>query len=105
VDYTNIPEQYLKSTTVKDGIQTCTYQAQLLHEDFPVPLNVVIIVKRTSPPKPGGTSFCSAVISSCACEIWSIITSLRFQIEFPPLALGRETVLGLEDFMNVNPTP
>ena len=35
VDYAHIPEKYLKSTTVKDGFQTCTYQAQLLHKDFP----------------------------------------------------------------------
>jgi len=45
VDYAHIPEKYLKSTTLKDGFQTCSYQAQLLHKDFPVPLNVVIIVK------------------------------------------------------------
>jgi putative transposase len=46
VDYSNIPEKYLKSTIVKAGIQTCTYQAQLLHADFPVSLNVVILVKK-----------------------------------------------------------
>ena len=42
----HIPEKYLQSTVVKDGFQTCTYQLQLLHKDFPVPLNVVIIVKK-----------------------------------------------------------
>jgi putative transposase len=45
VDYAHIPEKYLKSTIVKAGFQTCTYQAQLLHTDFPEPLNVVILVK------------------------------------------------------------
>ena len=45
VDYHNIPEKYLKTTRVEDGIHTCIYQAQLLHTDFPGPLNVVIIVK------------------------------------------------------------
>ena len=34
VDYAHLLEKYLKSTMVKDGFQTCTYQAQLLHEDF-----------------------------------------------------------------------
>jgi hypothetical protein len=45
VDYQHIPERYLQSITVEKGIQTCTYQAQLLHPDFPGPLNVVIRVK------------------------------------------------------------
>jgi hypothetical protein len=45
VDYRNIPERYLKATNVEEDIQTCTYQAQLLHGDFPLALNVVIIVK------------------------------------------------------------
>lgn len=45
VDYQSIPERYLKDTIMKDDIQTCTYQPQLLHSDFPEPLNMVIIVK------------------------------------------------------------
>ena len=45
VDYQHIPEKYLKWTSVAEGIQTRIYQAQLLHPDFPDPLNVVIIVK------------------------------------------------------------
>ncbi len=36
VDYAHIPEKYLQSTVVKDGFQTCTYRAQLLHKDFPL---------------------------------------------------------------------
>ncbi len=30
---------------MEKGIQTCTYQVQLRHADFPGPLNVVILVK------------------------------------------------------------
>src|SRR4029450_2515581 len=34
VTYTNMPEQYLKETTVQGDIQACLYQAQLLHKEF-----------------------------------------------------------------------
>src|SRR2546429_1262873 len=40
VDYATIPESYLKETTVEGHIQTCVYQAQLLHKEFVPPLNV-----------------------------------------------------------------
>ncbi len=100
VDYAHIPEQYLKYTTVKDGFQTCTYQAQLLHKDFPVPLNVVILVKTNLATQASATSFCSAVIWNCPLRNWSIITALRFQIEFN--FRDAKQFWGLEDFMNVN---
>ena len=45
VDYDHLPMQYLKETTVEGYIQTCIYQAQLLHKEFLQPLNVVIIAK------------------------------------------------------------
>lgn len=45
VDYRHLPTEYLKQTTSTDGIETCTYQATLLHPEFAQPLNVVIIVK------------------------------------------------------------
>src|SRR6266567_5429498 len=45
VDYDHIPEPYLKETTVEGHIQTCLYQAHLLHKEFAQPLNVVIIAK------------------------------------------------------------
>jgi hypothetical protein len=45
VDYTHLPAQSLKETTVEGPIQTRFYQAQLLHKEFAQPLNVIIIVK------------------------------------------------------------
>ena len=45
VDYDNIPETYLKHTTVDGHIETRLYQAQLLHKECTQPLNVVIIAK------------------------------------------------------------
>ena len=45
LDYHNMPEKYLKETTVEGPIHTRVYQAQLLHKEFVQLLNVVIIVK------------------------------------------------------------
>src|SRR5215471_128780 len=45
IDYDHLPAQYLKETTVEGHIQTDVYQAQLLHKEFPQPLNVVILAK------------------------------------------------------------
>lgn len=102
VDYSHIPDKYLKSTTVKDGFQTCTYQAQLLHNDFPVPLNVVILVKTNLATQASGhvILFSSDLILSC--ELLVDYYGLRFQIEFN--FRDAKQFWGLEDFMNVNPT-
>jgi len=45
VDDDHLPGQDLQETTVEGHIQTCVYQTQLLHKEFPRPLNVVIIAK------------------------------------------------------------
>jgi hypothetical protein len=45
VMYDNLPVQDLRETTVEGHIQTCIYQAHLLHKEFTHALNVVIIVK------------------------------------------------------------
>src|SRR3989449_8959369 len=45
VDDDNLPETYLKQTTVDGHIETRLSQAQLLHKEFTQPLNVVIIAK------------------------------------------------------------
>jgi putative transposase len=102
VDYAHIPEKYLKSTTLKDGIQTCTYQAQLLHEDFPVPLNVVIIVKTNLATQAWGHVILFTSDLELSCENLVDYYSLRFQIEFN--FRDAKQFWGLEDFMNVDPT-
>ena len=40
-----LTDAHRKSETVEKGIQTCTYQTQVWHKNFPELLNVVIIVK------------------------------------------------------------
>jgi hypothetical protein len=102
VDYANIPEKNLKSTTVKDGIQTCTYQAQLLHKDFPAPLNVVILVKKNLSTEAWGHVILFSSDLELSCEQLVDYYSLRFQIEFN--FREAKQFWGLEDFMNVNPT-
>jgi putative transposase len=102
VDYANIPEKYLQSTVVKDGFQTCTYQAQLLHTDFPVPLNVVIIVKKNLATQALGHVILFSSDLALSCEHLVDYYCLRFQIEFN--FRDAKQFWGLEDFMNVNPT-
>jgi putative transposase len=81
VDYHAIPERYLQDTTVKDDIQTCIYQAQLLHADFPEPLNVVIIVKTNLHTQ----AWAHVILFSSDLDLsWEDLIeyySLRFQIE------------------------
>src|SRR6266478_7459851 len=45
VDDANMPEKYLKETTVEGHIKTFLYQTQLLHKEFAQPLHVVILAK------------------------------------------------------------
>jgi putative transposase len=96
VDYDHIPEKYLKFSTVKDGFQTCTYQAQLLHEDFPVPLNVVILVKTNLTILSCGHVILFSSDRELSCENLVDYYSLRFQIEFNFRDVKQ--FCGLEDF-------
>jgi hypothetical protein len=101
-DYRHLPEQFLKQTTVKDGIETRVYQATLLHKEFSQPLNVVIIVKTNL-----HTHAWAHVIlfSSDLTLAWDKLLdyySLRFQIEFN--FRDAKQYWGLEDFMNVTET-
>jgi len=81
VDYQHIPEKYLKSTTVEEGIQTCIYQAQLLHTDFPDPLNVVVIVKTNLTTHTWAHVILFSSDLSLSCDNMITYYSLRFQLE------------------------
>lgn len=102
VDYQHIPDPYLKSTTLEKGIQTCVYQAQLLHPDFPGALNVVVLVKTNL------TTLAWAHVilfsSDLALSAEQMITyyGLRFQLEFN--FRDAKQFWGLEDFMNIEET-
>lgn len=102
VDYQHIPESYLKSTTVDKGIQTCTYQAQLLHPDFPDPLNVVILVKTNLTTHAWGHVILFSSDLALSADHMVTYYSLRFQLEFN--FRDAKQFWGLEDFMNVEKT-
>ena len=102
VDYTNMPEQYLKETTVEGSIQTRLYQAQLLHKEFTQPLNVVIIVKTNLRTQAQAHVILFSSDLTLAYAPLVDYYSLRFQIEFN--FRDAKQYWGLEDFMNITPT-
>jgi hypothetical protein len=102
VDYANMPEQYLKATTVEGHIETRLSQAQLLHKEFAHPLNVVIIVKTNL--RTQAQAHVLLFSSDLTLAYTSLIDyyGLRFQIEFN--FRDAKQYWGLEDFMNIPPT-
>jgi putative transposase len=102
VDIRKIPAVYLKESKVEDGIQSCTYQMQLLHREFPDLLNVVILLKTNLETK----AWAHVILFSSDLELSydQLIDfySLRFQIEFN--FRDAKQFWGLEDFMNVTQT-
>ena len=101
VDYRNIPDKYLKETTVEGHIQTRIYQAELLHREFAQSLNVVIIVKTNLQTQ--AWAHVNLFSSDLQLPYDKLIDyyGLRFQIEFN--FRDAKQYWGLEDFMNVTP--
>jgi hypothetical protein len=101
VDAGNMPEKYLKETTVEGHIQTRLYQAQLLHKEFAQPLHVVILAKTNLRTQ----AQAHVILFSSDLELTYAqlvdYYSLRFQIEFN--FRDAKQYWGLEDFMNVTP--
>jgi len=102
VDVCRIPDQYLKETKIECGLETRTYQMQLLHKDFPVPLNVVILLRTNLATK----AWANVILFSSDLELYyeKMIDdySPRFQIELN--FRDAKHFWGLEDFMNVTQT-
>ena len=101
VDYDNLPMASLKETTVEGQMQTCTYQMQLLHKEFPQPLNVVILVKTNV--RTQARAHVVLFSSDLALPYAPLVDyyGLRFQIEFN--FRDAKQYWGLEDFMNITP--
>jgi putative transposase len=102
LDYRNIPDRYLKATTIEGPIQTRFYQASLLHKEFAPALNVVIIVKTNLQTH----ARAHVILFSSDLELpytqLKDYYCLRFQIEFN--CRDAKQYWGLEDFMNVTET-
>lgn len=103
IDYRRLHKRYLVERSVKDGIETRIYQAQMLHHEFAQVLNVVLLTKTNL--KTGAFANVNLFSSDLELGYETIIDyySLRFQIEFN----FRDTkqYWGLEDFMNINEVP
>jgi DDE superfamily endonuclease len=102
VDYDNLPERYLKHTTVDGHIETRFYQAHLLHKEFTHPLNVVIIAKTNLRTQARAHVILFSSDLALAYTLLVDYYGLRFQIEFN--FRDAKQYWGLEDFMNVTPT-
>jgi putative transposase len=102
VDVRKISEAYLKETIVQEGIETRTYQMQLLHREFPEPLNVVIVLKTNLETKAWAHVILFSSDLELTCDKLIDFYSLRFQIEFN--FRDAKQFWGLEDFMNVTQT-
>lgn len=102
VEAGNMPEKYLKETTVEGHIQTRLYQAQLLHKEFGQPLNVVILAKTNL--RTQAQAHVLLFSSDLELTYAQLVDyySLRFQIEFN--FREAKQYWGLEDFMNLTPT-
>ena len=102
LDYCRLPDEYLKETAVDKNIQTCIYQAPLLHKEFSQTLNIVIIVKTNL--QTGARAHVVLFSSDLKLPYAKLMDyyCLRFQIEFN--FRDAKQYWGLEDFMNVTPT-
>ena len=103
LDYAHLPAAYCKSSVLEDHIQTDTYQMPVWHESFPALLNVVILVKTNL--KTGAQAHVILFSSDLTLSYEKLVDyySLRFQIEFN--FRDAKQYWGLDDFMNVKPTP
>ncbi len=102
LDVDAIPAQYLRQTSVEDGVETCISQVEVRHKEFPQPLNVVVIVKTNL--KTGARAHVLLFSSDLALPFDKLVEyySLRFQIEFT--FRDAKQHWGLEDFMTVTAT-
>jgi putative transposase len=103
INYQALPDAYRVESTVEKKIRTDIYQAPMLHKCFAQPLNVVIIVKTHL--QTGARAHVVLFSSDLSLSYDRLILyyRLRFQIEFN--FRDAKQFWGLEDFMNVNPTP
>ena len=92
--------EYLCHEEVEKNIRTRIYQVQLLHKNFPQPLNVVVIVKTNLTTGKSAKVLLFSDDLELAYDKLIDYYQLRFQIEFN--FRDAKQYWGLEDFMNVN---
>jgi putative transposase len=99
IDYSSIPDKFLKKTETADNIRTNFYQAQLLHKEFSQALNIVILVRTNLETSSRSHAILFSTDLNLSYDKVVDYYSLRFQIEFN--FRDAKQFLGLEDFMNV----
>ena len=102
LDVDAIPERFRCQTRVEDGVETCIYQAELLHKEFAQALNVVVIVKTNLKTQARAHVLLFSSDVSLACDKLVDYYGLRFQIEFT--FRDAKQHWGLEDFMTITAT-
>ena len=102
LDVRAIPERYLGQRRVEDGVESCVYQAELLHKEFAQPLNVVVLVKTNLKTQAQARVLLFSSDLGLACDKLVEYYGLRFQIEFT--FRDAKQYWGLEDFMTVTAT-
>jgi putative transposase len=102
LDYRQLPEGCLKSTTIAGHIETRIYQTQARHKEFCQPLNVVIIVKTHLQTQAWAHVVLFSSDLTLAHAQLIDYYRLRFQIEFN--FRDAKQYWGLEDFMNTSQT-
>lgn len=103
LNYANIPDKYLKETTIVEGIQTNIYHMTMWHKLFPDLLNVVIILKINLKTQARAHVVLFSSDLTLAYDKLIDYYRLRFQIEFN--FRDAKQFWGLEDFMNINQLP
>ena len=102
LDVDAIPERFLRQRSEEDGVESCVYQAELLHKEFAQPLNVVLIVKTNLKTQAQAHVLLFSSDLSLSFDKLVEYYSLRFQIEFT--FRDAKQYWGLEDFMTVTAT-
>lgn len=97
VDYSHLPECYLRSVNDKKEIRTRIYQMQVRHKKFAVPLNVVVIYKENMKTGKQARVLLYSTDLTLSWENLIDYYRLRFQIEFN--FRDAKQYWGLEDFM------
>lgn len=99
VDYQRLPKEYLKQTSIHNGVEESIYQIEVWHKDFADLLNVTVVQrKRKSDGKSGQIILFSNDLELSSDKMIRYYR-LRFQIEFT--FRDAKQLWGLEDFMNI----
>lgn len=103
LNYQDMPETYLKTSSTEKDIETKIYQIQVWHKKFADLLNVVVMVKTNLKTQKVAHVVLFSSDLDLSYDLVIAYYRLRFQIEFN--FRDAKQHWGLEDFMVINETP